>query len=193
MSPRPEKPRASALIPLLAFVLLALSILLMIPAVNRAIYRLFGIDTRGNTYVTYAGVDEFTPFTLGYLPDDFEIIAVASGGHSNPDGTIYTETYASPEHFIHLVQGEVHGQPAIIPDPGFTLQDQPASLVQPAPVELLPVGAIDLSRYDLSDTRLLTTVVDDVHLQIITNLPRREAVRVAEGLVPVSSRATPTP
>jgi hypothetical protein len=193
MSPRPEKPSTSVLIPLLAFVLLALSILLMIPAVNQGIYRLFGIDTRGDTYITYSGLEEFTPFTLGYLPAGFEIIAVASGANSQPEGTTYTETYASPKYFIHLIQGEEVSQPAFTPDPGFTLQDQPASLVQPAPSELLPMGAIDLANYDLSKTWLLTTTIDHIRLQVITNLPRREAIRVTEGLVPTSSHATPTP
>ena len=178
---------------LIAGLLILLSVLMVIPATGQAIFGLFGINTDSQPSIAYNGFEPFIPFVPGYFPDDFEITHVSNGAHTSPEIDTYTETYASDTHFFHLIQSQGKAVLPLDAQPGLIVQDQPANLTQSTPEELLPADELDLSLYDLAETWVVTVVLKEITIQVVTNLPRQEALNVADGLVPAICTSTPTP
>lgn len=176
-----------------AGVLLVLAVLMMIPGVNQAIYSMFGVDVNGATTIAYNGFEPFVPFVPGYFPDDFDIAYVGTGGHSAPDADTYTETYASTTHFFQLIQSQGEAVPELIPNQDLEIQGQPARLDPANMTEIAFVETLDTAGIGLDDGWVLTMVLKDIYIQLVTNLPAEEALRVAEGLVPAICTSTPTP
>jgi hypothetical protein len=52
---------------------------------------------------------------------------------------------------------------------------------------------LDLSQYNTQDVWLISVVLKNIHIQLVTNLPREAAIAVAEGLIPSICTSTPTP
>lgn len=174
-----------------AGVLLVLAILLMIPGVNQAIYGMFGIN--GAATIAYNGFEPFIPFVPGYFPDDFDIVYVGTGSHSAPGADTYTETYASENHFFQLIQSQGRNVPTLIPAGDLQIQGMPALL---DPFDLAEIGfveSLDTGGIDPDDSWVVTVVLKEIHIQLVTNLPPEEAAAVAEGLVPAICTSTPTP
>jgi hypothetical protein len=178
---------------IIAGLLILLSALLVIPATGQAVYGLFGIDTSSKDSIAYNGFEPFIPFVPGYFPDNFEITHVSTGSHLSPEIDTYTETYASDSHFFLLIQSQGEAVPPLYQQPGLTVQDHPANLAHPAPNSILPADDLDLSLYDLTETWVLTVVLREINILVVTNLPREEALNVADGLVPAICTSTPTP
>lgn len=178
---------------IIAGLLILLAVLMVIPASGQAIFGLFGIDTDREASIAYNGFEPFIPFVPGYFPDIFEITHVSTGAQISSEIDTYTETYASDTHFFHIIQTQGEAVPSLEAQPGLTVQAQPASLIQPAPEIVLPTDELDLSLYDLSQTWVVTVILKKIHIQVVTNLPRQEALNVADGLIPAICTSTPTP
>jgi hypothetical protein len=174
--------------------LLAFAALLLRPSTNQAIIARLGLDRANRPAPAYNGFDAFIPFIPGYFPEEFEITHAETGSRTSSEINTYSETYASDTHFFKTIQS----QGANIPEPQLDLnikiQDQPASLTNIINIAQLFEGdTLDLSRYDTKEIWLLTVVLKEVTIQIATNLPKEEVIRVAEGLIPSICTSTPTP
>ena len=180
-----------------AGVLLVLAVLLMIPGVNQAIYGMFGVDASvavsGASAIAYNGFEPFIPFVPGYFPDEFDISYVGTGGHSAPDADTYTETYAAETAFFQLIQSQGSAVPDLAPGQELQIQGQPARMNPANMTEIAFVETLDTAGFGLDDGWVLTVVLKEIHIQLVTNLPAEEAVRIAEGLVPAVCTSKPTP
>ncbi|MCB2178697.1 hypothetical protein KQH61_04715 [bacterium] len=184
------KPKMSKRITIFAAgALLLLSVLLVVPSTSEAIFGALGIDT-GKTY--YNDFKPFTPYVPGYFPDDFDIIYVDNDAQLSKEVDTYTETYASAEYFFKLVESQGEGVPTLSPDPDFTIQGAPASLTSGFDAALFAADTLELNTYDTSQVLVITVVLREINIQIVTNLSQEEAVRVAEGLVPAICTTKPT-
>lgn len=169
--------------------LFLLAALLIIPSTSQAIFGALGIQT-GKTY--YNGFKPFTPYVPGYFPDDFDIIYVDNDAQLSRQVDTYTETYASTEYFFKLVESQGSGAPELVPDPGLTVQGAPASLTSGFDAALFAADTLDMATYDTSQVIVVTVVLKEINIQVVTNLPQEEAIQVAEGLVPAICTTKPT-
>lgn len=173
--------------------LFLLTAFLVIPSTSQAIFRALGIDS-GKTY--YNGFEPFTPFVPGYFPDDFDITYVNNEAIYSVDADTYmdtyTETYASAEYFFKLVESQGPGLPDQVPDADLTIQGVPASLSSGFDAELFANDALDMSTYNTSQGLVVSVVLKDITIQVVTNLPQAEAIQVAEGLIPAICTTKPT-
>jgi hypothetical protein len=181
------------LIPFLAAgVLLILAVLLAIPATNQAIFNLLGIDTGGQSSVS-SDFDAFIPFIPGYFPEDFMITSVGIDMHEAPDENIYSEHYASDEVFFKTIQSQGADVSMDIYNPDLTIQGTPASLTSQLDIHALIGDDLDLNLYDTSEVWLLTLVMREIQVQVVSNAPYEEVIRFAEELIPQRCTSTPTP
>jgi hypothetical protein len=177
---------------MLAGVLLLLAVLLMIPATNQAIISLIGFDTRGQTSVS-SEFEAFIPFIPGYFPEDFMITSVGTTSDEAPNHDSYSEYYASDTHFFKTIQRQGKDAPMAISNPNLTIQNNPASITDMVDVDALVGDDLDLRRYDKSKVWLLTVVMKEINVQVVSNLPREEVIRFANELIPQYCIYTPTP
>lgn len=173
--------------------LLAIPALLLIPGTNRVILGFLGLADSPSAAVAYNGFDAFIPFIPGYFPDNFEITHARNASNTSAQINTYTETYASETHFFKTIQSQGPAAPEVLPDPGFTIQNQPASQTSNFDLALLMADDLDLSQYNTQEVWLVSMVLKNIHLQLVTNLPGEEAIAVAEGLIPSICTSTPTP
>ena len=189
---KPHKPLFSLII--FGSLLLALTALMLIPSFNQAITASLGIRRSSQPVAAYNDFSAFIPFIPGYFPDDFEITHADTGSNTSPKISTYTETYASDTHFFKTIQSHGSAVLNLQPDPGFTIQDQPASLTNSFSLAQLMEGdSLDLSRFDTQEVWLATVILKEIQIQVLTNLPREEAIHLAEGLIPSICTSTPTP
>jgi len=172
--------------------IMAVSALLLIPATNQAILSFFSSGNNSQA-IAYNGFDAFIPFIPGYFPDTFEISYASNGSSTSSGVNIYTETYASETHFFKTIQSQGAGVAALKPDPSFTIQGQPASLTSDFNLTDLIGEDLDLSHFDTREFWMVSVVLKDINIQLVTNLSKEEAVRVADGLIPSICTSTPTP
>ena len=174
-------------------IVLALTVLLLTPATSEMIFGLLGLAGSPSEAVSYNGFDAFIPFIPGYFPENFEITFANNGSQSTPENSTYTETYASETHFFKTIQSQGPAAPEVLPDPGFSIQNQPASQTNSFDLVQLMADDLDLNQYNTQEVWLVSVVLKNIHLQLVTNLPEEEAIRVAEGLIPSICTSTPTP
>lgn len=174
-----------------AGILFLLASLLIIPQTSQAIFGFLGIAQDSGKTV-YNGFEPFVPYVPGYFPDDFDIIYVDHDAQYGNDMDTYTETYASADQFFKLVESKGAGVPDLTPDPDHTIQEQPASLTSGFDPALFEDETFDISTYDTSDVQIVTVVLKEINIQVVTNLPQEEAIQVAEGLVPAICTTKPT-
>lgn len=176
----------------LAGFLLLLAVLLMIPATNQAVIALIGLDTRGQTSVS-GDFDAFIPFIPGYFPEDFKITSVGTTSDETTGIDSYSEFYASDTHFFKTIQRQGKDVPMAISDPNLAIQNHPASMTDQVDVEALVGDDLDLRQYDTSKVWLVTVVMKEINVQVVSNLPREEVIRFANEVIPQYCIYTPTP
>jgi hypothetical protein len=167
---------------------------LVIPSTSQAIFGFLGIQ-RDSGKTAYNGFEPFVPYVPGYFPDNFDIIYVNDEAISTTDADTfvdtYTETYASADRFFKLVESKGPSLPDQVSDPDLTIQEQPASVTSGFEPALFEDETFDISTYDTSEVQIVTVVLKDIYIRVITNLPQEEAIRVAEGLVPAICTTKP--
>ncbi|MEJ2511127.1 MAG: hypothetical protein P8Y72_05960, partial [Anaerolineales bacterium] len=72
-------------------------------------------------------------------------------------------------------------------------QNQPASLTSSFDLTQKVEDDLDLSQYNTHEVWMISVVLKDINIQLVTNLPKEEAIRVADGLIPSICTSTPTP
>jgi hypothetical protein len=172
--------------------LILLAVLLIIPATSQALFSLVGIDTQGQSSVA-SDFNAFIPFIPGYFPEDFTITSVGLSMDEARDMDTYREFYASEAHFFMIIQSQGRDVDTDIPNPELTVQGSPASLTGDVAVDALVGDDLDLDLYDTSEVWLLTVVMREIRVQVISNLPQAEVIRFAEELIPQRCTKTPTP
>ena len=148
----------------------------------------------GNSAVpAYNGFEAFVPFIPGYFPDDFEILQVGHSSEHTSNEDVYAEYYTSADTYFELIQSKGHAAPVTILDTNLTIQGQPASLAEVHDPAALVMGDLNPAAYADSSTWLLTVVLKDITVQIVSNLPQDEVIALGENLVPAFCTSTPTP
>jgi hypothetical protein len=177
---------------LLAGILLILAVLLAIPASSQALLSLIGIQSNAVSS-TIGGFDAFIPFIPGYFPEGF--VGTSAGVTSDESRTaaIYGEFYASDTHFFKTIQSQNKNPHVEIADPDLTIQGNPTILTSEVDAGALIGGDLDLADYDTSEVWLLTVVMREIQVQVVSNAPKEEVIRFAEGLIPQRCTSTPTP
>jgi len=177
-----------------AGLLLILAILWLVPSASQAVLSVLRLVRSNQPAPAYNGFDAFIPFIPGVFPDEFEITLAKTDSQTTSQVSIYTETYASDTHFFKTIQQMGPAVPQLQPDPGFTIQGQPASLTNTIDLaQQMDSDPLDLRIYDTQEIWLVSVVLKGIHIQLITNLPKETAIQVSEGLIPSICTSTPTP
>ena len=177
---------------LIAGVLIILAILLLIPNTNQTIFSLLGIDTQGQSSVS-SDFDAFIPFIPGYFPEGFYALSVGLAVDQSPNKDTYSEFYASDEYFFKIIQSHGQGVDPISSSPNLVVQGSPASLTDQVAVEALVGEDLDLNLFDTSEVWMLSVVMREISVQVISNQPFEEVIRFANELIPQRCTKTPTP
>ncbi|MGD2028106.1 MAG: hypothetical protein PVI99_09845, partial [Anaerolineales bacterium] len=175
-----------------AGLLFTLVALMLIPATSQAIFRSLGIET-GNDSPVYNGFEPFIPYVPGYFPEDFDITHVSNGAYLSTEVNTYTETYASDEYFFLLIESQGNTVPELAPDPDFLIQNHAAKLTETLELSLSSDDSLDLNRFNTGEIWTVAVELKEIYIQVVTNLPRQEAIRGAEELVPAICTTKPTP
>jgi hypothetical protein len=165
---------------------------MLIPATSQAIFRSLGIET-GNDSPVYNGFEPFIPYVPGYFPEDFDITHVSNGAYLSTEVNTYTETYASDEYFFLLIESQGNTVPELAPDPDFLIQNHAAKLTETLELSLSSDDSLDLNRFNTGEIWTVAVELKEIYIQVVTNLPRQEAIRGAEELVPAICTTKPTP
>ena len=174
--------------------ILALAVLLLIPSTQQPILSTFGFGIPSQSDISYNGFDAFIPFIPGVFPDNFQITHADTGSHISSTISRYSETYASDTHFFITIQRQGQAVTPLQPDPGFTIQDQPARLTDHVDLAALASEIkLDLNQFNTQEVWLVNVVLKGIDIQVVTNLPKAEAIQVADGLIPSICTSTPTP
>ncbi|MEN8242960.1 MAG: hypothetical protein ABFS17_13650 [Chloroflexota bacterium] len=176
----------------IAGVLLLLAILLMIPQTNQILFSLLGIDTRGESAVR-SDFDAFIPFIPGYFPEGFYSISVGLAFDEAPDKNTYSEFYASDTHFYKIIQSQGEGVEPFLPSPDLLVQDKPAQLTNQFDLDAYLGDDLDLNQFDTSEVWMLSVVMRELTVQVISNHSSEEVIRFANELIPQRCTSTPTP
>lgn len=188
----------------IAGLLIALSVMTFVPSVRAQVGQLlrwfrFESPAPGGGEVSIPGSVEFTPLRPAYLPAGFQAMAVglnpeaASLNYWNSTTNqilIIDQRRSSSDDDRSLPPGislTVNGQPAVLitnvegsvtftflsPTPAISITP-PADLDQAVPAETV----------SYPDGRQLVWYVGDIRLEMLSNLPVEEMLRIAESMIP---------
>jgi hypothetical protein len=136
------------------------------------------------------GFTAFTPYHATYLPEDFRQSLLGSTTSFAPEFESIEIGYDSGDQFLILVESSgpgvnglpegqtswVHENPAIFISPFATSR---ADLVDKKP------GISTVIEYSYENTNLLTWFIGEIKIEIFSNLPLDEMLKVAESLEPM--------
>lgn len=166
------------------FILIAIFIIIIIIFIP-AIQGLFEPEAPSSVYQDFGA---FIPYTIGYFPEGFSITTAGTDSHREDTLDRFEEWYGSENYFIQLIQDK--GKSVELWDQGYAasrsllVQDQPAEIkIIEDPSSWVSEG-FDLSKYDVSQSLMLTFFIDDLRIQVVSNLPENEIIQVAENLIP---------
>lgn len=142
------------------------------------------------------GFEAFTPYSPQYLPDGFDGTGI--GGTTAPDLEILTLTYEKGKQFISLLQSKGPGLDELPRGSPVKIDGEMGVFVQ-----VFATSSKDLQQkipsipivenLDWSTTSLLAWQVGEIRLELVSNLPKEEILRVARSLVPAESNEEKTP
>jgi hypothetical protein len=174
----------------LAAFLLVVLLVWQIPAVQNTVVS--WINPNAGQVSVRSDFDAFIPYTMGYFPDDFSIKDVGVGGHTAPNYDQYQEWYISDTQFVILL--ETKGADTVLPEgEAIIIQDGPAVLIADPDLDEIASEFVHLAQFDTSESYQIVFFKGEVMLEVITNLPRVEAVKVADLLIPSQCTKPPTP
>ena len=175
---------------ILAGVLFLAAIFLITPYGQQTAAKFFQPENAAPS--SYNGFEAFIPYTMGYFPEGFMIASAGNSSIAGDSFDQYQEWYSSEEIFIILQQTKRIGEFMIPSGEALTIQEQPAVLVEGPELGSLTSGLLDFEAYDTSESYQIVVVLEEIKIEVITNLPRAEAVLVAENLIPSQCLNKPT-
>jgi hypothetical protein len=131
----------------------------------------------------------FTPYTIGYFPDGFRSKGVTSGVIESPDNLSLTLTFDNgQDHYIKIVSSQGPDFTELPEGDPFLVNGQPAILVRGLEAESIILGEVDgIEKYALHEHFELTWFVESVQVEIFSNLPLDEILRIAKSARPMET------
>lgn len=148
----------------------------------------------GQSQAEIGGFSAFTPYHATYLPEGFQLSGM--GGSSAPDKETITLGYNNQEKFVDLAQSAGTPLQALPQGEHLVLNGSTAVFVEDFArsaqelQEKIPAISIVIE-YDYTHTNLLVWDMGKIRLQMLSNLPKDEMVRIAESLAPMQSGRLP--
>jgi hypothetical protein len=151
----------------------------------------FQFDTPGTgSSMGIGGFEAFTPYAPHYLPEGFD--SSASGGHTAPDLDQLSVTYSGGEQFVTLIQsagpgagdlpeGEyiyIGGITGVFVRVFATSSEQLQQKIPNIPI---------VTNFDYGTSSLLAWSSGDIKIELISNLPEIEMIKIAGSLEVVES------
>ncbi len=166
---------------LIFLAILLIAIILFIPSIQNLIQP---TPSSGS----YADFDAFIPYTLGYFPQDFTILNTGTNATHEANLDQFEEWYGSDNDFIKIIQSlgpdvEQWDQ-TFASTRSLLVLDQPAEIVYVDHPADWVGDQFDLDKYDSNQTRLVTFFIDELKIQVVSNLPEEEFIQVIDNLVP---------
>lgn len=150
----------------------------------------------GQSQAEIGGFSAFIPYHAGYLPEGFQLSGM--GGSSAPGVETITLGYNRDEMFVDLAQSMGSDLRALPQGETVTVNGSAAVFVEgyaSSAGELqmkMPYISV-VVEYDYSRTNLLAWDAGDLRLELVSNLPQGEMVRIAGSLAPMQSGQLPAP
>ncbi len=131
------------------------------------------------------GFTAFTPYHATYLPEGFQHSLL--GSTTTPDWESFELGYDNKEQFIILVQSkgaDVTSLPIgediyVISHPAIFIPSFATSLEE---LQLKRPTISTVTNFDYTNTHLLTWFVEEIKIELFSNLPKEEMLKVAESL-----------
>ena len=167
---------------LLAAFLLLLLLVWQTPQVqNLALERLN--PGRDQVYV-YGDFEAFIPYTMGYFPDGFSIKGVGTGAETAPDYDRFQEWYTSETAFIILQETQGEGYTTLPEGEPVTLKDSPAVVISNPDLEAAVNGTVIFEAFVIEEVYQVVMFENNILIEVFTNLPKEEALKIADLLIP---------
>ncbi len=197
----------------LAAMVIALSVMALVPSVRAQVgelLRWFRFESpAGGGEVSIPGSGEFTPLRPAYLPAGFQAMAVGLNPeaaslnywNSTTDQILLIDQFRlSPEDSRSLPSGKkvtVNGQPAVLMagqeiNVTFTLlPPTPAAPLPPSDGSALAPITASSETVSCQDGSRLVWYVGDLRVEMVSNLPGEEMVKIAESMIPAEAEEGP--
>lgn len=148
----------------------------------------------GQSQAEIGGFSAFTPYHATYLPEGFRLSGM--GGSSAPDIETITLSYNSQQSFIELAQSAGSELPPLPQGKSLPLNGSPAVFVagfasSAAELQAKRPWIAVVVEYDYSHTNLLAWELGELRVEMFSNLPEEEMVRIAGSLAPMQSGPLP--
>ncbi len=188
----------------IAALVIALSSVAFIPSVRAQMSEIVGnwfrIEVRGDE-VTMSGSTEFRPLRPTYLPAGFQLQSSRFKVGSEPASIELI--FRSADQFVAITQTQALAERTLPVGQKITINDQPAVLVTglegtfevpiPADAQAETVGAPP-APITYTDGKRLVWYVDDIKVEMLSNLSVEEMVRIGGSLVTMEeSNGEPVP
>jgi len=192
----------------IAVLAIALSMMAFVPSVQAQVVEIlntwFHFKSPGGEYeMALGGPMEFAPLHPTYLPTGLQ---GSGAGNVSESGTESIElTYHNNEQFVAITQTKAPADRSLPAGKEVTVNGQPAVLVtglegtfeygfripEGAHVETFGTPPVEPYRYHgtiaYTDGKRLTWYVGDVKVEMLSNLPVEEILKIAESLVPAEA------
>lgn len=192
---------------------IALSVVAFVPAVRAQVgelLRWFRFESpAGGGEVSIPGSGEFTPLRPAYLPPGFQSMAVGL----NPEAASLSYWNSTTNQILIIDQRRLSSDEdgSLPPGTRMTVNGQPAVLITglegsisfvsipPTPSALVPTpaepnqvvplepGSVSAETVSYTDGKQLIWYVGDFRIEVLSNLPLEEMLRVAESMVPAEA------
>jgi hypothetical protein len=141
----------------------------------------------GESSAAIGGFKAFTPYYATYIPEGFQQSLLGSTTFMEPEVESLEIGYDSEERFIVLIQSKGAGVTGLPTGESAWINANPAIFIpsyatsQTDLREKQPTLSID-TNYDYENTNLLAWFAGEIKIEILSNLPLEEMMRVAESL-----------
>lgn len=134
--------------------------------------------------------EAFTPYAPQYLPEGFDCGGV--GGESAPEYIRLALTYSRDEQFVTLLQSkglsagdlpsgeniDINGEAGVFVQVFATSSEELQQKIPSVPI---------VTNFDYGTTSLLAWHIGEIKLELVSNLPEEEILKIARSLVPADS------
>lgn len=151
------------------------------------------VEVRGGE-VVMSGSAKFSPLRLTYVPAGFQ--GIQTSAKVSGEAASIELTFQNADQFVAITQTEAPAERTLPAGQAITVNGQPGVLVTglegttkvpvPEGAQLEAVGT-PIAPIAYTDGKRLTWCVGDVKIEMLSNLPVEEMLKIAESLVPAEA------
>lgn len=143
-------------------------------------------NRQGGGGVGFGGEAPFNPYTISYLPEGFRVKGNYTGFEESPGVSTLENMFSDDERFIMLIQSSGERLSGLPEGEDISIDEQEAILIRDLDLEEYIGNLVDeIEDYAGEETISLNWFAGDVKIELISNFPLDEVIKIAESLTPM--------